>query len=92
MVWLLPSARTAKIFVVMLLTYIVGIGQFSHIIAGSIDGAYAVIWGEAHVSDYVFKFLIPTLLGNTIGGVAMAALLNHAPLVEDLEGAHDHHE
>jgi formate/nitrite transporter FocA (FNT family) len=90
MVWLLPSARTAKIFVVMLLTYIVGIGQFSHIIAGSIDSAYAVIWGQAHVSDYVLKFLIPTLIGNTIGGVGMAALLNHAPLVEDLEGAHDH--
>ncbi len=89
MVWLLPSARTAKIFVVMLLTYIVGIGQFSHIIAGSIDSAYAVFWGQATVGDYVLKFLIPTLLGNTIGGVGMAALLNHAPLVEDLEGAHD---
>jgi formate/nitrite transporter FocA (FNT family) len=85
MVWLLPSARTAKMFIVMLLTYIVGIGHFSHIIAGSVDSAYAVFAGHATVTRYCVGFLIPTLIGNTLGGVAMVALLNHAPLAVEIE-------
>lgn len=89
MVWLLPSARTAKIFIIMLLTYVVGIGGFSHVIAGSVESAYAVFHGLAPVSDYFVRFLIPTLMGNVIGGVGMAALLNHAPLATELEGASD---
>ncbi len=87
MVWLLPSARTAKIFVIMLLTYIVGIGHFSHVIAGSVEAAYGVFRGDVSGTAYLWNFLLPTLVGNTIGGVAMVALLNHAPLVLELEGA-----
>jgi len=87
MVWLLPSARTAKMFVIILLTYMVGIGGFSHIIAGSVDSAFAVFSGHAPVRAYIVGFLVPTLLGNTIGGVGMVALLNHAPLAVELEGS-----
>jgi len=84
MVWLLPSARSARLFVIILLTYVVSLGHFPHVIAGSADAAYAVFSGHATWYDYLFGFLLPTLTGNTIGGVALAAILNHAPL------AHDH--
>jgi formate/nitrite transporter FocA (FNT family) len=86
MVWLLPSARSAKLLVILLLTYIVGVGQFSHIIAGSAESAFAVITGHGSLGDYFLKFLAPTLIGNTLGGVALVALLNHAPLVPELQG------
>jgi formate/nitrite transporter FocA (FNT family) len=86
MVWLLPSARSAKLLVILLLTYIVGVGQFSHIIAGSAESAFAVITGHASLADYFLRFLAPTLIGNTLGGVALVALLNHAPLVPELQG------
>jgi formate/nitrite transporter FocA (FNT family) len=84
MVWLLPSARSARIFVIIILTYVVAIGHFSHIIAGSVEAAYLVFSGNGTVGDYLFRFLIPTFIGNTIGGVALVALLNHAPLAPDL--------
>jgi formate/nitrite transporter FocA (FNT family) len=86
MVWLLPAARSAKLFVILLLTYVVGVGQFSHIIAGSAESAFAVITGHASLADYFLRFLLPTLIGNTLGGVALVALLNHAPLVPELQG------
>lgn len=89
MVWLLPSAKTAKILVILILTYIVGIGRFSHIVAGSIDSAYAVFTGHATPMAYLTGFFLPTLIGNTIGGVGMVALLNHAPLAPDLENTTD---
>jgi formate/nitrite transporter FocA (FNT family) len=84
MVWLLPGAQSARLFVIILLTYVVSLGHFPHIVAGSADAAYAVFSGHATYRDYLFGFLVPTLTGNTIGGVALAAILNHAPL------AHDH--
>ncbi len=45
MVWLLPSARSARLATVLLVTYVVALGRLSHIIAGSVDAAYAVLTG-----------------------------------------------
>ena len=86
MVWLTPSSRQTAIFVVVFMTYVVGVARLSHIVAGSTDVAYAVLSGQASLSAYFGGFLLPTLLGNTLGGVALVALLNHAPVKEELEG------
>ncbi len=84
MVWLLPSARSARILVILVLTWAVAMGRLSHIIAGSTEGAYAVLTGSGTIVQYLFAFLIPTLIGNTIGGVSLVGLLNHAPLAEEV--------
>lgn len=85
MIWLLPSARSARLWVIMLLTYVVAVGRFSHVIAGSVEAAYAMFVGRASFMEYLVGFFAPTILGNTVGGVALVALLNHAPLAPDLE-------
>jgi formate-nitrite transporter family protein len=84
MVWLLPSAHTARAPIIVLLTYVVAICQFPHIIAGSVEAAFGVFTGHATAGDYAFRFLIPTFLGNAAGGTILAALLNHAPLAGEL--------
>ncbi len=84
MVWLLPSARSARLALVLLLTSVVALGQLSHIIAGSVDAAYAVLMGLAPFGHYVGRFLLPTLLGNTLGGVALVAVLNHAAIAPEM--------
>jgi formate/nitrite transporter FocA (FNT family) len=85
MVWLLPSAKSARLFVIILLTYMVAIGRFSHIIAGSVEAFFAVFSGDASIRQYVTNFFVPTIIGNTIGGVGLVALLNHAPLAPELQ-------
>ncbi len=84
MVWLLPNARAARLWIIILLTYTVSLGHFSHIVAGSTDAIFAVFTREASFGDYLWRFLCPTLLGNTIGGVSLVALLNHAPVAGEL--------
>jgi formate-nitrite transporter family protein len=86
MVWVLPSARSARLFVILVLTYVVAIGHLPHVVAGSVEAAYAYFSGAASLGDYFSGFLAPTLLGNVVGGVALAGLLNHAPLAEDFSG------
>jgi formate/nitrite transporter FocA (FNT family) len=85
MAWLLPSSRSSRIFVIVFLTYVVGMAGLSHVIAGSVEASFAVLAGDASIVDYLWKFLLPTLMGNTIGGVALVAMLNHAPLAPDLK-------
>ena len=85
MVWLLPSAKSARLLVIMMLTYIVAIGRFSHVIAGSVEAFLAVFDGDASIYQYLTGFFAPTLIGNVIGGVGLVALLNHAPLAPELQ-------
>jgi len=85
MVWLLPSARSARILVIVMLTYVVALARLSHVIAGSSEAAFAVLAGPASLADYTTAFLLPTLIGNTIGGVLLVALLNYAPLAPEMK-------
>lgn len=89
MVWVLPGADSMRFLVIVFLTSVVSLGDFPHIVAGSTEAAYAIFSGRADVVDYVLGFLLPTLLGNTIGGVALAAMLNHAPVLHDIAADHD---
>ena len=89
MVWLLPGAGPARPLIIILLTYTVAMCQFPHIVAGSVEASFGVFNGHASVGDYVGRFLIPTLLGNTLGGTALVALLNHAPIAGELKSRPD---
>jgi formate/nitrite transporter FocA (FNT family) len=84
MVWLLPSAGSLRPIIIILITYIVGIGNLTHIIAGSVDAAYLVVAGDAGLDAYVWRFFVPTLLGNTAGGVALVAVLNYGQVAPEL--------
>jgi formate/nitrite transporter FocA (FNT family) len=84
-VWIMPSTRSARLFVIMILTYFVALGRFSHTVAGAVDAAFLVFSGHGSVGEFLGRFLAPTLIGNAIGGVALVALLNHAPLAATLQ-------
>ena len=60
---------------------IVGMGGFAHVIAGSVETLFLVVSGGVAWSSYLGGFLIPTLLGNIVGGVSLVAALNHAQTV-----------
>ncbi len=81
MVWLLPAAESAKVSIIILITYLVGIGSFSHIIAGSTTTLFLVVKGSISFWDFLARFFIPTLIGNIIGGVSLVAALGHAQVV-----------
>ena len=78
MVWLLPVAQTGRVTVIIIITYLIGIAGFPHIIAGSTEMFYALLIGTTSPSIAVGQFFIPTLIGNTIGGVAMVSAVNYA--------------
>lgn len=78
LVWMLPGAETAKLPVIVIMTYLVGLGGFAHVIAGASEVFYAVCRGEASWGRAIGGFVVPALLGNVLGGLTMVAALNHA--------------
>jgi formate/nitrite transporter FocA (FNT family) len=80
-VWLLPAADSSRVSIIIILTYLIGIGGFNHVIAGSTKMLYLVVTGAATWSGYTAHFLIPTLLGNIAGGVSLVAALGHAQVL-----------
>lgn len=87
MVWLLPAAENSRIAVIIIITWIVGAGGLSHIIAGSVEALYAVVLGAATWSHYFVDFLLPVFIGNCVGGVLLVSILNYAQVApENTEG------
>ena len=83
MVWILPAAEQTRLFVILIITYVVGIGSFSHIIAGSVEVLYLVVTGQLSFVHYLGSYLLPVFVGNAIGGVSLVSLLNYAQVLED---------
>jgi len=81
MVWLLPFAESARIWVIIIITYVVGLAGFSHVIAGSVEAMYLVFAGHRTLLEYVAGYLIPAFTGNVIGGVSLVAALAHAQFI-----------
>jgi formate/nitrite transporter FocA (FNT family) len=81
MVWLLPFAESARVWVIIFITYIVGLGNFSHIIAGSVETFTLAAMGQKSWLIVLGGFVVPTLIGNILGGVTLVATLNHAQVV-----------
>jgi formate/nitrite transporter FocA (FNT family) len=82
MVWMLAGDQS-RTFLIFLMTYFIGLGELSHVIAGSTETFYLVCKGDASFLDYGLRFLLPVGLGNVVGGTLLVALLSHAQVAAD---------
>jgi formate/nitrite transporter FocA (FNT family) len=80
MVWMIPSMESAKMWIIILITYLMALGDFTHIVVGSAEVSYLVFAGELPWSDFWMVFAGPTLAGNIIGGSFIFALISHAQI------------
>ncbi|MBF0031030.1 formate/nitrite transporter family protein [Citrobacter portucalensis] len=84
MVWMFPAAGAAKIVVIILMTWLIALGDTTHIVVGSVEILYLVFNGTLHWSDFFWPFALPTLAGNICGGTFIFALMSHAQIRNDM--------
>lgn len=84
MVWLIPSADTAQIHVVALMTYLISVGGFMHIVAGSMEAFMLAVNGDVGWIAMTVHFVLPVLAGNIVGGTALFALLSYAQVMKEI--------
>jgi formate/nitrite transporter FocA (FNT family) len=94
-VWMLPSARgSSEFWVIMSLTYLISLGDFAHVIAGSGEVFHMVFLGELSVHKAIFTSILPSLAGNVIGGTLLFAVLVYAQVKDEIstgDGKHKLH-
>lgn len=83
MVWLITSAGGSQVVVVTVMTYLIGLGGFAHIIAGTVESVTLVLHGEMTWSAMLTRFTLPVLAGNIVGGTLLFALLSHAQVMHE---------
>jgi formate/nitrite transporter FocA (FNT family) len=66
MVWM-PPAGSAKIVVIILMTWLIALADTTHIVVGSVEVLY-LFCGTLHWSHFLWPFALPTLAGNICGG------------------------
>jgi formate/nitrite transporter FocA (FNT family) len=77
MMWMLPDAKDARFWVIIVMTYVIGAAQLSHIVAGSAEAFFVALNGTVGWDAFFMNFFLPTLIGNVLGGTVLVAALNH---------------
>ncbi len=80
-VWMLAATDSNRIPIIILMTYIVGLAGLTHIVAGSVEVLFLVMTGVKSWISAVGGYMLPTLIGNVLGGVALVSALNHAQVI-----------
>lgn len=86
MVWMLPAVQDAKVWIIVIMTYVVALGGFAHVVVGSIETFYLVATGALDLGQYFLNFFLPTVTGNIVGGASLVAFLNSNQVIADERG------
>jgi formate/nitrite transporter FocA (FNT family) len=82
--WTLPMGRGQEFWIVLVFTYFIGLGGFSHVVAGSGEAWMLVLNGDMSFGQAIGGFILPALAGNILGGTMLFALLAHAQVRHEL--------
>ena len=84
MAWMMPAALSARILVIVAVTWLIAASELSHVITGSVETGFAALTGAIGWDDYLLGFVLPALIGNMAGGIIFVALLNHAQVKDEV--------
>ncbi|MGS4948212.1 formate/nitrite transporter family protein [Meridianimarinicoccus sp. RP-17] len=85
LVWILPRMEHAgEVLMIVIVTYIIGLGDMSHVVAGSTELFILVVRGELAPGAAVFGGILPALAGNVLGGTGIFAALTYAQVREEI--------
>ena len=82
--WILPSARGDDFWIVTVITYVIAIGGFSHVVAGAAEAWLLWLTGHASLEWALGGFILPALIGNIVGGTGLFALLAHGQVRQEI--------
>ncbi|GGP51564.1 formate/nitrite transporter family protein [Shewanella saliphila] len=84
LVWMLPSAKGSSLMLIVMFTWLIAAGEFTHVIAGSNEIFTLVLNGELHFIAALSLHIGPMLLGNIIGGTGLFAMLAYGQIRQEM--------
>lgn len=83
-VWCIPTARGAEFFLVFFVTYVIALGDFTHVIAGAGEGFILLLHGEVGLAWVAAGLIVPAFVGNFLGGTMLFATLAYVQVMEEI--------
>ncbi len=84
-VWMMPGQNGGEVVLIVIFTWLIAAGDFTHIIAGSVEMWVLILQGELMAQPAVFGFFLPVLAGNIFGGTLVFALLAWGQVKAEIE-------
>ncbi|SDF09436.1 MULTISPECIES: formate/nitrite transporter family protein [Thalassobaculum] len=84
LVWVNANSRGASLMAVFVITYVIALCEFSHVIAGTMEIAALVMVDNITLSGAVFGFFLPALIGNVIGGTVLFAFISYGQVYQEI--------
>ena len=84
-VWMLPSGRGSQVPIIIIFTWLIAMGDFTHVVAGSVEMAYLMVQGDLGVLAGFGAFFVPTFVGNVVGGTVVFTMLAWAQIAPEIE-------
>lgn len=85
-VWMLPQAEESSFWVILVFTWLIAAGDFTHIVAGSVEMAFLMVQGQLGGLDALLRFFLPVLAGNIVGGTVIFTLIAWGQVRDDVQG------
>ncbi|HLU06725.1 MAG TPA: formate/nitrite transporter family protein [Woeseiaceae bacterium] len=83
-VWMLPSVEGAELFVIIIVTWLIAVGGFAHVVVGSAEVFMLQFSGELGLVEGFSGLILPSLMGNIIGGTGLFAMLAYGQVRAEL--------
>jgi formate-nitrite transporter family protein len=87
--WIMPNARGGEFWLVVLITYLIALGGFSHVVVGSEEAWLLWLDDKTSLWNATVHFLLPALAGNIIGGTGLFAVLAHGQVRQEITESAD---
>ncbi len=85
LVWIIPRMTGAgEVLVIVMLTYVIGLGGMSHGVAGSTELFVLLLHSELSLGQVTLRGIAPALAGNVIGGTGMFAALTYTQVRKEV--------
>lgn len=83
--WMLPNSAGSKFWVILIMTYAIALGDFAHVVAGSVEVFLILLAGKLTILNGFGGIIFPALIGNILGGAALFSLIAYAQVREEME-------
>jgi formate/nitrite transporter FocA (FNT family) len=73
-----------EVMIIVILTYMIGLGDMSHVVAGATELFILVARGELAPEAAMVDGILPSLAGNVLGGTGIFSALAYAQVREEI--------
>jgi hypothetical protein len=74
---------TTRLIVIYLAFLSIPLGNLYHVVVSFTEVVFLVVMGKLALTTGLVEFVLPVLLGNTVGGVVLVTAVNYVQTTED---------